>query len=835
MPSIIVLGIAALAFSVSRLALADIGSSFIIFTLVTAVFASRIQVRIPGVKSHISVSDTFIFLAILLYGGEQGILLATVDAMVSSYRVSKTKLTFSFNVSVFILATFGTVWCLRFVFGPMTEFARSDFDADWVAAICVMGMTQYILNSGLVAIWVALRAKQPILQMWKDNFLWTSITYFAGASAAATIVKLIHIFGIFAFLGAVPIIAIIYFTYSTYLKNVESASAQADIAEQHVEQLSHHIAEQDRISRALRESEEYFRTAFDHAAGMAVINPDGKWMQVNESLCKMLGYSEEELLKKGFQAITHPGDLGNDLANLYQLLDDKIANYQLEKRYCHKSGTTVWVLQSASLVRDADGKPRHVIFQIQDISDKKNAEESIIHAAFHDALTGLPNRTLFSDRLSMAVERAKRSSDYQYAVIFVDLDRFKIVNDSLGHNQGDRLLIDLAKRLESCLRSIDTVARLGGDEFGILLDGITSIDDATMLSERIQNCLREPFDLDGHQFVSTASMGIAYSKTGYSQPEDVLRDADTAMYLAKSKGKARYQVFNSSMHTKAIHALTIENELRRSLEREEIQPHFQPIVDLRTGAIVGFEALARWQHPKRGLISPADFIPLAEETGLIVPIGLSILSQACKQLSKWQKVYHVPDLCISVNLSGKQFLEPRLVDTITNELVESGLMPSALKLEITETIVMENKEMSVQMMMRLKEIGVQISIDDFGTGYSSLSYLHKIPFDVLKIDRSFVSRMLMDKESRSIVKTIVALASELEKSLIAEGIEESEQQSMLAEMGCQYGQGYLFSKPVDALSAGDLLAIEPPWSEFQTSASHHHLADVRVIKTSLEM
>jgi len=833
--SVILLGLATLGLTISRLDYLELGPSFLLFAAITLGFASRIQVRIPRVKSHISVSDTFVFLAILLYGGEAGIVLAAADALLSSYKVTKKPIVFAYNVAVFTVSTFITVWSLRFFFGPLKDIGNTEFTTEFIGVICLMGLLQYVLNSGLVAIAVALRAKSPIWQMWKENFLWTSITYFAGASAAGIIDKLIGSFGLFAFLAAVPIVAVVYFTYTTYLQKVEAASAQAELAEEHVKQLNHHIAEQERISRALKESEEYFRNAFDNAAGMAVINPDGHWMQVNDSLCSMLGYSKEELLSLGFQAITHPGDLGNDLGNLYRLLEKKIPNYQLEKRYCHKSGTTVWVLQSASLVHDADGQPRHVIFQIQDISDRKKAEESIHHAAFHDALTGLPNRTLFSDRLSMAVERAKRSSEYKYAVIFVDLDRFKIVNDSLGHNQGDKLLVDLALRLESCMRSMDTVARLGGDEFAVLVDGIESVDDATQLSERIQNCLSEPFMLDGHKFFSTASMGIAYSETGYSQPEDVLRDADTAMYLAKSNGKARYEVFNSSLHLRAIHALTIENELRGSLERHEIKPYYQPVVDLKTGDIVGFEALARWRHPERGLISPADFIPLAEETGLIVPLGISILEQSAKQLASWQKLYRNPNLNISVNLSSRQFFDLMLVDNITNVLISAGLMPTGLKMEITESVVMEDTQLSVQMINALKEIGVQISIDDFGTGYSSLSYLHRIPFDILKIDRSFVSGMLQDKESRSIVKTITALAGELEKSVIAEGIVETEQQYLLESMGCQYGQGYLYSKPVDALSATQLLAGPPPWSELRTSIYYDRLADVRTIKTDLEM
>ncbi|HLM01563.1 MAG TPA: EAL domain-containing protein [Pyrinomonadaceae bacterium] len=809
--AIVVLGTLAFIFTLSRLKYAELGYSYFIFVMITLLFASRMVVKIPGVKGHISVSDTFIFLSILLFGGDAGIVLAVVDAVQNSYKLSKTRMTMFFNLAVFALSTFATVWTLRFFFGSLPDLSRREFTSEYVVAICLMGLTQYVFNSGLVAVAVALRAGKSVWQMWRENFLWTSITYFAGASAAGIITKLIGVFGIYAFLAVVPIVAVVYFTYTTYLKQVESVAKQAELAQKHVEELSHHIAEQERISRALKESEEYFRNAFDHAAGMALISPEGEWLQVNESLCNILGYTEEELLKNGFQAITHPNDLGNDLANLYQLLEGKIPNYQLEKRYCHKTGQTVWVLQSASLTRDADGAPRHVIFQIQDVSDRKKAEELIHHAAFHDALTGLPNRTLFSDRLSMAVERAKRSAAYKFAVVFVDLDRFKIVNDSLGHDMGDKLLIDLSHRLESCLRAIDTVARLGGDEFAILLDGISRMEDATEVAVRIQSSLREPFILDGHEFVSTASMGIAYSLPGYERPEDILRDADTAMYKAKANGKARHEVFDSHMHTRAIQALTLENELRRALEKGEIKPYFQPIVALKTGKIVGFEALARWVHPERGLISPADFIPLAEETGLIVPIGFSILRESCRQIVEWQKSYRQPELSVSVNLSGKQFRQATLIEEIKDILFETELHPHFLKMEITETIVMENTIANIEMLKQLKGIGAQISIDDFGTGYSSLSYLHRFPFDAIKIDRSFVSRMLQDRESLGIVETITALAMKLDKSVIAEGIEKKEHQKLLDEAGCQYGQGYLFSKPVDAATAEQLLRIDSPW------------------------
>ena len=803
---VICLGAAACLVTLYRLPVSQLSGRFLLLSLITLTFGSRIIVQIPHVKGQISVSDTFILLTMLLFDGEAAILLAAADAFRSSLRISKSKLTITFNTAVFICSTFLTVWTLRLCFGSILELSQAVFTSQFMVAISVMALVQYVSNSGLVATGVALKAGQPIWQMWRQNFLWTSITYFAGASAAGITAKLIGVFGIYAFLATVPIIAVVYFTYSTYLKNVEASNAQTEIARQHVEELSRHIAEQERISRALKESEEHFRNAFDHAAGMALVKPDGHWLQVNDSLCGMLGYTEQELLAKSFQAITHPDDLGNDLVKIYQLLEGEISTYQLEKRYVHRDGQAVWALESASILRDEQNKPLHMIFQIQNITERKQAEEHIHHAAFHDALTGLPNRTTLSNHLSMAVERAKRNRDYQFAVLFVDLDRFKVVNDSLGHNLGDKLLIELSRRLESCLRKVDTVARLGGDEFGILLDGIEDDREATAIVDRIQDSLMLPFDLDGHEFYTTASIGIAFSVTGYGQPEDILRDADTAMYRAKANGKARYEVFDVEMHNRAVESLKLENDLRRAIERDEVVPYFQPIVSLETGTITGFEALARWRHAERGSISPVDFIPLAEETGLIVPLGMSILRQSCRQLSVWQKEFPATEpLTMSVNLSSKQFRQSDLVDEIARLIEETRLNASDLRLEVTESVVLEDAELGVDMLRQLKALGVQISIDDFGTGYSSLSYLHRFPFDILKIDRSFINRMCVDKESKGIVKTILTLAAELEKTVVAEGVETEEQRALLVGFSCRYAQGYLFSRPVAVEVAEALL------------------------------
>lgn len=599
------------------------------------------------------------------------------------------------------------------------------------------------------------------------------------------------------FVVTLPIIAIIYATYKTYRQNIVAAET--------------HAAEQQRVSKALQESEEHFRTAFDHAAGMALVSTDGRWVQVNQSFCDMLGYSEEELLAMTFEEITYPEDLGDELVKIHQLLAGKASTSQLEKRYVHKSGKHVWVLSSASVTRDAENNPLNFIFQTQDITERKRAEEHIHHAAFHDALTGLPNRGLLTDRLSMSVERAKRNKGYFFAVLFIDLDRFKVVNDSLGHPVGDQLLVELSRRLEKCMRTVDTVARLGGDEFAILLDGVEGAESAILVADRIQQDLSLPFNLGGHEVFTTASIGIAFSSSGYDKPEDILRDSDTAMYRAKANGKARYEVFDQAMHTIAVQLLKLENDLRRAVEREEIEVHYQPIISLETEELVGFEALARWRHPTRGLIPPVKFIPLAEETGLIIPLGSQLLRQACGQMRLWQQQFsNSRKLTISVNLSSIQFQQTGLVEHIEQILQETELEPSSLRLEITESIVMENAHLASEMLNRLNALGVRISLDDFGTGYSSLAYLHEFPIQNLKIDRSFVSRIGTSKDSSKIIKTIITLAAELDMNVTAEGVETRTQHQQLRVLGCDFGQGYFFSKPITAVAAEELMRVGSP-------------------------
>jgi diguanylate cyclase (GGDEF)-like protein/PAS domain S-box-containing protein len=508
-------GVTVFVLSAFRLQPIRMDVQFLLLAFVTIVFGSRIGVQIPHVKAEITVSDTFIFLILLLYGAEAGVLVAFTEALCSSMRFANKWFTRFFNAGLLAFSTFVTASVLRVCFGPIGQVRHGSYSGNFMMALFLMASVQYIVNSGLAAVRESMKRNRPFVEIWQKHFLWTSITYYAGASAAGIITMLITGIGFYAFVVALPIIGIIYATYRTYRRNIEDAEQHAN--------------EQWRISQALQQSEEHFRNAFDHAAGMALISPEGQWRRVNGSLCHILGYSEQELLATNFQEMTMPDDLGNDLVHLYQLLEGKIRIDQREKRYIHKLGHPIWVLQSASVARNAQGESLHLILQIQDITERKRAEEQVHHAAFHDALTGLPNRTLLSDRLSLSLARAKRNKEYQFAVLFLDLDRFKLVNDSLGHTLGDQLLVELGRRLESCMRKGDTVARLGGDEFGMLLDGIKDPLDAIHVADRIQEELMNPFDLNGHEFLTTTSIGIAFSQTGYGGPEDILRDADIAI------------------------------------------------------------------------------------------------------------------------------------------------------------------------------------------------------------------------------------------------------------------------------------------------------------------
>ncbi len=579
-----------------------------------------------------------------------------------------------------------------------------------------------------------------------------------------------------------------------------------------------------RVRRQLAERDRLFQLISENAADMiAVIDREGHRIYNSPAYQKILGYSQDELNTTSPLEQIHPEDRALVLgaAEKARLTG---RGERLEYRILHKDGSWRVLESTASVIRDAGGETEGLVVVNRDITERKRAEEALAHNAFHDGLTNLANRTLLLDRLGRALAISRRHADFKFALLFIDIDGFKVVNDSLGHDAGDALLIQIALRLMSCLRRADTVsrpqpgnddettfgdstlARPGGDEFVVLAEELRDPSDAIRVAERIREKLIIPFDVDGHEIVVTASIGIAFSSDTSTEAQGVLRDAEIAMYRAKSTGKARCEVFDNAMHAGALKRLQLETDLRKGVERGEFLVYYQPIVSLRDGRIVGFEALSRWQRPE-GMVMPNDFIPVANETGIILSINQKMLLEACRDLRVWQKLFPSdPPLSLSVNISPKQFAQVDLPSQIGQLLQQGGMDPRCIDLEITETIAMADAERSAAVLSQLKALGVGLDIDDFGTGYSSLSRLQAFRVDTLKIDRAFVSRMDSDPETHGIVRIIVMLAHNLGMKVVAEGVETEVQLDILRDIGCERAQGYLFSKPADQETISKLLA-----------------------------
>ncbi|MBD2308410.1 EAL domain-containing protein [Chroococcidiopsis sp. FACHB-1243] len=588
------------------------------------------------------------------------------------------------------------------------------------------------------------------------------------------------------------------------------------------------VTERQRVEASLRESQQQYQNLYDSAPdSYASIAVNGIIKSINQIGADFLGYRKQELIGRPIWLTIYQPDWQLAQQWLDRVLRERLVTCENELRKIRKDGSVVWVRERSQLLFDEDGMPTELHVICRDITERKHAEEQLLHNVFHDALTGLPNRSLFMNRLERAVEHSKRDEDYLFAVLFLDLDRFKVINDSLGHTLGDEFLIAIARRLEACIRPTDMAARLGGDEFTILLEGIDDISDTIQVAERIQAQLTLPFNLGGQEVFTTASIGIVLRTTSNTQPEDLLRDADIAMYRAKSLGKARYEIFNPEMRHRAIARLQMETELRRAIERQEFRIHYQPIISLQTGRIVGFEALIRWQHPNRGLVYPTEFMSIAEEIGLGLALDRWVLREACHQLQQWQEQFlsspadeesaasdssrAIQSLTINVNLGTPQFGQAELLQHIDRVLQETHLDASSLQLEITENAIMQNDEAASVMLSQLGAMGIRLLVDDFGTGYSSLGRLHRFAIDMLKIDRSFVSNIGTSAVSLEITETIVTLAQKLDVDVTAEGVETAEQLARLRELNCGYGQGYFFSMPLEASAAEALIVTNPRW------------------------
>jgi diguanylate cyclase (GGDEF)-like protein/PAS domain S-box-containing protein len=804
--TVVALGAAALVHTLSSvvtLSAAQIGQTALGIVITT--FAGMFPVRIPRSKNSVASGEIFIFLMLLMLGPAAATLAAASEAGVATWRTSRR---WSSRIASPAMAAIALTACGA-AFQAVAEHVRAVptlSEGLLVGAVMLMAAVYYVVNALLVAAVPHLKRNEPMLP-WPllRNQGWIGLAYVVSASIAGLLYLTSVQFGVSVLVAAAPVIALFLLTLHYYFGRQEADEeirrARLEAAEREAGQAARHV-------RELEESERRFHSAFTHASiGMALVAFDGRVLQVNQALRTLLGADEAAIVGRPFNEYVCAEDveaLGQQLASVDERTIDSFA---VELRCRHREGHEVWVALHCSFFSEPGSAVPCLILQAQDISARRHAEHRLQHIAFHDSLTSLPNRSRFHEFLSQAIARARLSERCQFAVMFLDFDRFKLINDSMGHSAGDEFLVQVTRRIRDNVRPSDVVARLGGDEFAILCHDIATEDAVVQLAERLQQALRVPLQIAGNEISTSASIGITFSAFGYSTPEEVLRDADIAMYQAKAGGKARHALFDSGLRLQVSDRVKLERDLRRAVAEGQLSAAYQPLFDLASGRIEAFEVLARWPHPGRGLVSPGAFIPLAEETGMILAITDAMLERACSQLAHWQRLSPAfADLRMQINISGNDLANNALVDRVRRALERAGLEGRHLTLELTENILMERLESGVEQLERLRALGVGISIDDFGTGYSSLSCLSRLPIDSLKIDRSFVQNLRVKSKEAEIVRAVVSLAGSLGKAVIAEGIETDAQLQMLRTIGCEVGQGYHLSHPLAPERAEALLA-----------------------------
>ena len=773
--------------------------------MVIAMLAGFFPVRVPRSKNSFAAGEIFIFLLLLIHGPGAAALAASGEAAVGSWRTSKRWTSRIVSPAMAALAMFsaGSVFCL--VFKHVADNAGL-----LIVATMLFAVAFFVFNTLLVSAVPRLKRNERLqLSDLFSVFGWIGIAY-AGSAAVAVLIYLTYLqSGSGVLMAMVPLLAMMLATLHYFFRQQEAAEevrlAGAEAVERERELAQRHV-------RELEASERRFHSAFTHASiGMALLAFDGRILQANSALRALVGRRDEELVHEHFQAIVLPSDRARLDEQLGLVSVHEFEGFALELRCLHRDGSAVWVAAHCSFFSEPGASSPCLILQVQDITARRNAEEGLHHLAFHDSLTGLPNRRRFHELLGQAVTLLNDGGNPHdaYAVMFLDFDRFKLINDSLGHSAGDEFLVQVSKRIQGSLRPHDTVARLGGDEFGVLVRHVEQESSVVGLAERLMDALRRPFLVAGTELMTSASIGITFSALGYTSPEEVLRDADIAMYKAKGAGKARYALFDASLHTEVANRLRLEGDLRHAIDDGHLSVAYQPVfalVGAEPGRLVGFEALVRWHHPLDGNLSPVSFLPIAEEAGLMVKLTDFVLHCACRQLREWQESDPTwAELTMNVNVSGHDISHPAFVARITRAIVETGLKPAHLCIELTEDILMSRLEGALPMLRELRRMGVRLAIDDFGTGYSSLSHLSTLPIDCLKIDRSFVARLDAGSNEAAVVRSIVLLGSSLGKEIVAEGIETDAQLQQLQELGCQLGQGFLLARPQSPAEVSSLL------------------------------
>ena len=808
-------GTAALLWAVADLARHHpLGLWPVLAGLLLVALAALFPVQIPRTKHTVLVADVFIFALLATLGTPAAVLAAGTESLIGVWRSSKrlTSRVSSPAANMAAMALCGGVYALLqrglSVLGLSADVAG-------LAALCLAAPVPVLLTTGTLMKLVAVKRGAPLRM---DDWFAASSWITAMTLGAAFVAGLVHLnaqrFGPAVMVVATALALGLVLLLRVTLRRIDNDRQAQELL----------VAEAQREAEL---SQQRFMAAFTHAAiGMAVARPGGAVLQVNQALCALLGRAEADLLGVPFSAVLPPGE-----AALFrrQAREGGVSGgmndarpeepFSMELRCLAGDGSELWVVLHCSRYEDPGGAGHCLIYQLHDITSRHLAESRLHHIAYHDGLTDLANRTCFHERLEVAVEHTRLDAKERFAVLFLDLDRFKIVNDSLGHIAGNELLREVAQRLRACVRPRDLVARLGGDEFAILLEDLHDIEAGMRLAQRVLDVLTQPVAINGTEIMPGASVGITFSDLGYRTVDEVLRDADLAMYEAKAAGRGRVALFDSSMHERVAEKLALEADLRRAIGEGQLSVHFQPMYELEPYRLCGFEALARWVHPERGPISPAVFIALAEESGHIEALTDWVIDQAVAQLSVWQRRWPAAaGLSMHVNISGRDLARNDLSGVVQHLLLRHAVAPGSLTLEITETTLMGRLEVALQTMAALRESGVGFSIDDFGTGYSSLAYLSTLPIDSLKIDRSFVMGLHDKPQNVEIVRAVLNLGLSLGRKVIAEGVETAEQLATLRRLGVPIGQGYLLSRPLRAAQVDELLALASPTRPMLLSA-----------------
>jgi diguanylate cyclase (GGDEF)-like protein/PAS domain S-box-containing protein len=784
--AVAVAGLLALAISAAKLAVLPASELVQIFgwVAITAV-AAAFPIQIPRTKYSIATCDVVIFLLLALHGTAAAAFAASIECLIGAVRTSPrlSSRVASLSAAPAAMAIGGSLFERL---QPALQQQGLPVAAAHMAALAAGALVYLAISTmALMQIVYLKRGKRLSLAEWFGSTSWVGTLALVSAVLAGLLSLNAQQFGRSAAAVGVLVIAASLALLRVHFRR-------------HSAELDAHEARATAAELEAQQNQKRFLAAFTHASiGMAIVAPAGVVLQANQALGHLLGYDDAQLPGRDFYRLLHPGDAALLRRQVDGVVARRTESFSIELRCIGADHRETWVSLHCALFDDQATADAGLIFQLHDISSRRRAEGELLHIAYHDSLTDLANRNCFHEQLNVAVEHSRTDRRFRFAVMYLDLDRFKVVNDSLGHPAGDALLKEVASRLNQCVRPRDLVARLGGDEFAILLDGIQRHEEALVLGERLLQALDRPADINGTEVRPQASIGVTFSDLGYREPNEMLRDADIAMYQAKADGKGRLIVFDASLHEKLAHKLQLEADLRRAIDDGHLSLAFQPLYDLEPLRLRGFEALARWVHPTRGIISPGVFIALAEEAGCIEGLTRWAIDDAVRQLAEWRRqAPHLDELVMHVNVSGKDLSRQELVPHVRDVLQRHALPANRLTLEITETTLMQQREQALRSLAELRELGVKLSIDDFGTGYSSLAYLSTLPFDCLKIDRSFVIGMHKSAQNVEIVRTVLSLGRSLNKTVIAEGIETHDQLLRLKELGAPMGQGYLLARPL---------------------------------------